>query len=91
VSIPSIYRRVLRGESVGDLVRRIIVEIIVPNEADCYRTLQLIHNKWSPLTGRLHAGGYFRDIIAAPKFNGYQGLFTKVGLPNLDGRLIHAR
>ena len=46
--------------------------MLVNNGEDCYKALGLIHNIFTPLTGR------FKDYIAVPKMNGYQALHTVV-------------
>ncbi len=46
--------------------------IIVKDLSDCYKTLGIIHNKWSPLPYR------FKDYIALPKPNGYKSIHTTV-------------
>lgn len=69
----SLYRKLLRKDmdlnKVYDLVA---VRLIVPDVADCYRTLGLIHSQWKPLPGRI------KDYIAQPKPNGYRSLHTTV-------------
>ena len=39
---------------------------------DCYRSLGIIHNYFSPIENR------FKDYIAIPKSNGYQALHTSL-------------
>lgn len=66
------------------------LRIIVPEMADCYSILGLIHNLYKPVPNRL------KDYIASPKPNGYQSIHTAVflsdGLPveiQIRSQLMH--
>jgi guanosine-3',5'-bis(diphosphate) 3'-pyrophosphohydrolase len=50
----------------------IALRIVTENVKDCYATLGIIHQTWSPVPGRI------KDFIAMPRPNGYQSLHTSV-------------
>lgn len=50
----------------------VVVRIVVPTVADCYKAIGIIHNKYHPLVGRI------KDYISLPKPNGYKSLHTIV-------------
>src|ERR1700730_14703479 len=50
----------------------IALRIVTENVKDCYATLGMIHQTWSPVPGRI------KDFIAMPRPNGYQSLHTSV-------------
>jgi len=56
------------------------VRITVPEIADCYEALGIIHKKYRPMVGRI------KDYISLPKPNGYQSLHTTIFGP--EGRII---
>ncbi len=56
------------------------VRIIVPEIADCYETLGIVHKKYHPLVGRI------KDYISLPKPNGYQSIHTTVFGP--EGKIL---
>jgi GTP diphosphokinase / guanosine-3',5'-bis(diphosphate) 3'-diphosphatase len=56
------------------------VRIIVPEVADCYETLGIVHHRYHPLVGRI------KDYISLPKPNGYQSIHTTVFGP--DGKIM---
>jgi len=69
----SIYLKLRRqGIDVSNVFDFLAFRVIVDTVAECYATLGLIHQKWSPLPGRI------KDHIAIPKPNAYQSLHTTV-------------
>lgn len=56
------------------------VRIIVPEVADCYEALGIVHKKYRPMVGRI------KDYISLPKPNGYQSIHTTVFGP--EGRIL---
>ena len=73
-SIYSIHKKLLKKwlSFARELYDLFWIRIMVENEADCYKTLWLIHNKWTPLPKR------FKDYIALPKPNWYKSLHTNI-------------
>lgn len=59
------------------------MRIIVPNVADCYETLGIVHKKYRPLVGRI------KDYISLPKPNGYQSLHTSIFGP--EGKIMEVQ
>jgi GTP pyrophosphokinase len=59
------------------------VRIIVPEVADCYEALGLVHKKYRPMVGRI------KDYISLPKPNGYQSIHTTVFGP--EGKIIEVQ
>jgi len=77
----SLYRKLLRYEMDIDRVYDLVAfRIIVKSVEDCYSTLGVIHNLWTPMPGRI------KDYIAIPKPNGYRSIHTTVIC--LDNRLV---
>ncbi|MDO8592295.1 MAG: RelA/SpoT family protein [bacterium] len=69
----SIYLKMQKKDRKFDEIYDVFaLRIIVPNIADCYKTLGIIHSLWRPNPIR------FKDYIAVPKPNGYRGLHTTV-------------
>jgi len=57
--------------------------VIVATEADCYRVLGAIHQRWRAVPGR------FKDYISQPKSNGYRSLHTTVS--GRDGKQVEVQ
>lgn len=71
--IYSIWRKMQRKQIDFSQVYDVrAVRILVPEIADCYTTLGVVHSRWH------HVPNEFDDYIANPKKNGYQSLHTAV-------------
>ncbi|MBS9715465.1 RelA/SpoT family protein [Pseudohalocynthiibacter aestuariivivens] len=57
--------------------------VITENEADCYRVLGAIHQRWRSVPGR------FKDYISQPKSNGYRSIHTTVS--GRDGKRVEVQ
>ncbi|MGK2848662.1 MAG: RelA/SpoT family protein [Minisyncoccota bacterium] len=76
-----LYQKLLRHEmDITRIYDFIAIRIIVPEIADCYEALGIIHREYRPMVGRI------KDYISLPKPNGYQSLHTTVFGP--DGRIL---
>ncbi|MBY0294408.1 HD domain-containing protein [Patescibacteria group bacterium] len=69
----SLWQKLQRkGGDIENVFDIAALRVIVPDIADCYRVLGLVHNLWQPLPNKI------KDYIAFPKPNGYQGLHTTI-------------
>ncbi len=59
------------------------VRVIVPQIADCYEALGIVHRKYRPMVGRI------KDYISLPKPNGYQSIHTTIFGP--EGRILEVQ
>ncbi|PYE84259.1 GTP pyrophosphokinase [Pseudoroseicyclus aestuarii] len=57
--------------------------VILQSEADCYRALGVIHQRWKSVPGR------FKDYISQPKSNGYRSIHTTVS--GRDGKRVEVQ
>ena len=78
--IYGIYKKMRQKEvKFADVYDIFGVRVLCDCVDDCYRSLGIIHNLYTPIPGR------FKDYIAIPKSNGYQSLHTSIfgphGLP----------
>ncbi|XP_068662223.1 probable GTP diphosphokinase RSH2, chloroplastic [Aristolochia californica] len=72
-SLYSIYSKMMKKKLTMDEIHDIHgLRLIVENDKDCYTALNIVHQLWAEVTGKL------KDYISHPKFNGYQSLHTVV-------------
>lgn len=57
--------------------------VLTATEADCYRALGAIHQRWKSVPGR------FKDYISQPKSNGYRSIHTTVS--GRDGKRVEVQ
>jgi len=57
--------------------------VLTATEADCYRVLGVIHQRWRAVPGR------FKDYISQPKTNGYRSIHTTVS--GRDGKRVEVQ
>ena len=61
-----------RNKDFEDIFDLLALRILVDDIESCYRTIGIIHSKWTPIPNR------FKDYIAMPKPNLYQSMHTYV-------------
>lgn len=82
--IYSIWRKMRAKNVAFDEVYDVrAVRILVPDVAQCYATLGVIHTRWR------HVPSEFDDYVAVPKENGYRSIHTAVIGP--DGRTLEVQ
>jgi GTP pyrophosphokinase len=71
--IYSLYKKLKKfDDDINKIFDMLAIRISVPNVADCYKVLGIIHSISRPIPGRI------KDYIAFPKPNGYQSIHTTV-------------
>ncbi len=72
----SIFRKMEKyaeqGKTFNEIYDLLAMRVLVETEADCYRTLGVVHNLWRPIPGQ------FDDYIANAKEGVYRSLHTTV-------------
>jgi len=72
-SLYSLYRKMQKYDENAENIYDIsALRITVPEVADCYKILGIIHASWRPLPNRI------KDYIASPKLNGYKSIHTTI-------------
>ncbi|MBP8081208.1 MAG: bifunctional (p)ppGpp synthetase/guanosine-3',5'-bis(diphosphate) 3'-pyrophosphohydrolase, partial [Arenimonas sp.] len=80
----SIWKKMQRkGLEFSELYDIRAIRVLVDTVADCYATLGLVHQLWTPVPSE------FDDYIAKPKDNDYRSLHTAVMGP--DGRTLEVQ
>ncbi|NTW27373.1 MAG: bifunctional (p)ppGpp synthetase/guanosine-3',5'-bis(diphosphate) 3'-pyrophosphohydrolase [Candidatus Moranbacteria bacterium] len=83
-SIYSLFLKMQKHEMDIDRIYDLAaIRVIVPEVADCYETLGIVHKKYRPMIGRI------KDYISLPKPNGYQSIHTTVFGP--DGKILEVQ
>ena len=72
-NIYSVHKKMVdRNKEFEDIFDLLALRIMVDDIESCYRTIGIVHSKWTPIPNR------FKDYIAMPKPNLYQSLHTSV-------------
>lgn len=80
----SLFRKLKTHDMDIDKIYDLVgVRIIVPEVANCYEALGIVHKKYRPLVGRI------KDYISLPKPNGYQSIHTTIFGPG--GKILEVQ
>lgn len=70
--IYSVYKKMLKNNTVDNIHDLLSIVVTVKNKRDCYLSLMYIHELYVPLNNK------FKDFIVKPKTNMYQSIHTTV-------------
>lgn len=80
----SLYQKLQRHDmDINKIYDLAGIRIIVPEIANCYETLGIVHKKYRPLVGRI------KDYISLPKPNHYQSIHTTIFGP--EGKFLEVQ
>lgn len=80
----SLYQKLQRKEmNIGQIFDLVAIRVIVPDIADCYEALGIVHKKYRPMVGRI------KDYVSLPKPNGYQSIHTTIFGP--EGKILEVQ
>lgn len=82
-NIYSINKKLEKGKDFNELYDLLALRIIVEDDVDCYKCLDLINEKYKTLSNR------FKDYIANPKNNNYQSIH--MGVEGKDNMLFEVQ
>ena len=68
----SLYKKMLAKGGLENIFDLVALRVICKNQDDCYKTLSLLHENFTPQFERV------KDYIARPKENGYQSIHSTV-------------
>jgi len=72
-NIYSVHKKMRdRNKEFEEIFDLLAIRVIVKDIESCYRTIGIIHSKWTPIPNR------FKDYIAMPKPNLYQSVHTSI-------------
>ena len=75
-NIGGIYSELSNGTKLDEIKDLVAIRMMVENVEDCYKTLGVVHGICKSVPNS------FKDLIANPKYNGYQSLITNVVTPD---------
>lgn len=79
-----LYKKLERHDmDINRIYDLVAIRIIVPEVADCYEALGIVHKKYHPMIGRI------KDYVSLPKPNGYQSIHTVIFGP--EGKILEVQ